>query len=235
MTVVIHAMRLPRGVTNSTRSALSVLPARESAAAPSRPRASAMAAAGESISSAAGAPRVALLTGDPPSGEELAVLGHRGRQAVAEDRLATDALHPVQVVHAADVDVVALELERLEVTRGQAQRVVVGLDELERDRGRLLVALARQVAVEAGQHAHRAGGAVDVEDRLGRAGTWRRPWSHHGWRPCWPLGRRWPWRCWTSRSGRRSSPAPRRTRSSSPGCWAGRRRRPSVRRLGRGE
>ena len=66
MTVVIHAMRLPRGVTNSTRSALSVPPARESEGAPSRPRASAMAAAGESISSAAGAPRVALLTGEPP-------------------------------------------------------------------------------------------------------------------------------------------------------------------------
>ena len=74
------------------------------------------------------------------------------------------------MVHAADVDVVALELERVEVARGQAQRVVVGLDELERDRGRLLVALARQVAVEAGQHAHRAGGAVEVEDRLGRQG-----------------------------------------------------------------
>ena len=67
MTVVIQARWLPRPVTNSTCSALSEVPARESAAAPSLARASAMAAAAESISSSAGGDSVALLTGEPPS------------------------------------------------------------------------------------------------------------------------------------------------------------------------
>ena len=107
--------------------------------------------------------------------QQPTVLRDGGRQAVAEDRLAADPLDPEEVVDSLDVLVVTLELEGLEVGLGEPERVVVGIEVLGDDPGGLEVALAGEVAVEALEDAHRAGGAVDVEDRLPRDGGLESP------------------------------------------------------------
>ena len=126
-------------------------------------RAAAMAAVAVASFSVARLGADAFDTGDPETGQQAAGAGDRGLESGVEDLRAADLLGPGQVVGALDVDVVAVEVEGLEVGGGQPQGLVVLAHVGERDAPCGPSRRPRQVAVQLLEDAHRAGRRVGLE------------------------------------------------------------------------